>query len=115
MGADTVLRGSVTAPKGFSEAKPEAAKPRGRSPLDTLLRGQFFHTAPSDFQQSLSKYSTQTEAISQVDCSTRLYSQVSVPVLVLHSDDDPVVPASLGQRLVDTVREQGKEDVQIVR
>ena len=31
-GADTVLRGSVRAPKGFSEGKPEAAKPRGRSP-----------------------------------------------------------------------------------
>ena len=32
MGADTVLRGSVRAPEGFSEAKPEAAKLRGRSP-----------------------------------------------------------------------------------
>ena len=31
-GADTVLRGSVRAPKGFSEGKAEAAKPRGRSP-----------------------------------------------------------------------------------
>ena len=30
-GADTVLRGSVRAPKGFSEGKPEAAKPRPRS------------------------------------------------------------------------------------
>ena len=29
-GDDTVLRGSVRAPKGFSEGKPEAAKPRGR-------------------------------------------------------------------------------------
>ena len=29
-GADTVLRGSVRAPKGFSEGKPEAAKPKGR-------------------------------------------------------------------------------------
>ena len=28
-GADTVLRGSVRAPQGFSEGKPEAAKPRG--------------------------------------------------------------------------------------
>ena len=27
-GADTVLRGSVRAPEGFSEGKPEAAKPR---------------------------------------------------------------------------------------
>ena len=31
-GADTVLRGSVRVPEGFSEGKPEAAKPRGRSP-----------------------------------------------------------------------------------
>ena len=29
-GADTVLRGSVRASKGFCEGKPEAAKPRGR-------------------------------------------------------------------------------------
>ena len=29
---DTALRGSVRAPKGFSEGKPEASKPRGRSP-----------------------------------------------------------------------------------
>ena len=36
--ADTVLRGSVRAPEGFSEGKPEAAKPRGR---------------PKDFQQLL--------------------------------------------------------------
>jgi len=41
--------------------------------------------------------------------------QVSVPVLVLHSDDDPVVPAMLGQRLVDRTREQGKLDIQLVR
>ena len=31
-GANTVLRGSVRATKGFSEGKPEAAKPKGRSP-----------------------------------------------------------------------------------
>ena len=31
-GTDTVLRGSVRAPKGFSEGKPEASKPRGHSP-----------------------------------------------------------------------------------
>ena len=30
-GANTVLSGSVRAPEGFSEGKPEAAKPRGRS------------------------------------------------------------------------------------
>ena len=28
-GTDTVLRGSVRAPEGFSEGKPKAAKPRG--------------------------------------------------------------------------------------
>ena len=28
-GANTVLRGSVRAPEGFSEGKPKAAKPRG--------------------------------------------------------------------------------------
>ena len=31
-GADTVLRGSVRAPEGFSEGKPKAAKPRGAAP-----------------------------------------------------------------------------------
>ena len=31
-GTDTVLRGSMRAPKGFSKGKPEASKPRGRSP-----------------------------------------------------------------------------------
>ena len=31
-GADTVLRGSVRAPEGYSEGKPAAAKPRGRKP-----------------------------------------------------------------------------------
>ena len=29
-GADTVLRGIVRAPEGFSKGKPEATKPRGR-------------------------------------------------------------------------------------
>ena len=31
-GADTVLKGRVRAPEGFSEGKPGAAKTRGRSP-----------------------------------------------------------------------------------
>ena len=31
-GDDTVLRGSVRAPEGFSEGKAEAAKPRGAAP-----------------------------------------------------------------------------------
>ena len=38
-GADTVLRGSVRAPEGFSEGKPEAAKPRGRSPRGFAAEG----------------------------------------------------------------------------
>ena len=38
-GADTVLRGSVRAPKGFSEGKPEAAKPRGHSPQGFAAKG----------------------------------------------------------------------------
>ena len=32
------------------------------------------------------------------------------PVLVLHSDDDPIVPAYLGQRLVDRTKEAGEDD-----
>ena len=32
------------------------------------------------------------------------------PVLVLHSDDDPIVPAFLGQRLVDRTKEAGEDD-----
>ena len=31
-GGNTVLRGCVKAPEGFFKGKPEAAKPRGRSP-----------------------------------------------------------------------------------
>ena len=38
-GDDTVLRGSVRAPEGFSEGKPEAAKPRGRSPRGFAAEG----------------------------------------------------------------------------
>jgi len=41
--------------------------------------------------------------------------QVTQPVLVLHSDDDPIVPAYLGQRLVERTKEAGKEDIQLVR
>ena len=37
--ADTVLRGSVRAPKEFSEGKPEAAKPRRRSPQGFAAKG----------------------------------------------------------------------------
>ena len=38
-GAYTVLRGGVRAPEGFSEGKPEAAKPRGRSPRGFAAKG----------------------------------------------------------------------------
>ena len=38
-GADTVLRGSVRALKGFSEGKPKAAKPSGRSPQGFAAEG----------------------------------------------------------------------------
>ena len=38
-GADTVLRGSVRAPEGFSEGKPKAAKPRGPSPRGFAAEG----------------------------------------------------------------------------
>ena len=31
-------------------------------------------------------------------------------MLVLHSDDDPIVPAFLGQRLVDRTKEEGEDD-----
>ena len=31
-------------------------------------------------------------------------------MLVLHSDDDPIVPAYLGQRLVDRTKEAGEDD-----
>jgi len=41
--------------------------------------------------------------------------KVTQPVLVLHSDDDPIVPAYLGQRLVDRTRDAGKEDIELVR
>ena len=33
------LRGSVRAPEGFSEGKPEAAKPRGHSPQGFAAEG----------------------------------------------------------------------------
>ena len=38
-GAATVLRGSVKTPKGFSEGKPEAVKPRGHSPRGFAAEG----------------------------------------------------------------------------
>ena len=38
-----------------------------------------------------------------------------MPVLVMHSDDDYVVPVRLGQALVDSARGRGKQDIQMVR
>ena len=38
-GAKTVLLGSVRDPKEFSEGKPKAAKPRGRSPQEFAAKG----------------------------------------------------------------------------
>ena len=38
-GATTVLRGSLRAPKGFLEDKPEAVKLRGRSPQGLAAKG----------------------------------------------------------------------------
>ena len=71
-GAQTVLRGSVMAPKGFCEGKPESGKPWRRSPQGfgakgwqhsvgtrgTLLRVQFFLNAPKIFN-SCSDYQNQ--------------------------------------------------------
>ena len=38
-GDDTVLRGSVRVPEGFSDGKSKAAKPRGRSPRGFAVEG----------------------------------------------------------------------------
>ena len=43
-GANTVLRGSVRAPEGFSKDKPEAAKLSGRSPQGFAAEGPGFST-----------------------------------------------------------------------
>ena len=37
--ADAVVRGSLRAPEGFSKGKPNAAKPRGRSPQGFAAEG----------------------------------------------------------------------------
>jgi len=41
--------------------------------------------------------------------------KIQAPALVLHSDDDRIVPAYLGERLVNTTRERGKENIELVR
>ena len=38
-GCNTALRGSLREPKGFSEGKPEATKPRGRNPQGFAAKG----------------------------------------------------------------------------
>ena len=48
--ADTVVRGSVRAPKGFSEGKPEAAKPRVRSPQCFVAEGLLVENSEGAFK-----------------------------------------------------------------
>ena len=43
-----------------------------------------------------------------------LSQALSVPVLVLHAEDDRIVPSHLGQRLVDNVVETGKQNIELV-
>ena len=53
VGTKTVLRGSVRAPKGFSKGKPEASKPRGRSPrgFEVMCRSLGTYTMTADYPQ----------------------------------------------------------------
>ena len=39
--------------------------------------------------------------------------KVNCPVLVLHAEDDTIIPVALGKKLVETVKEAGKQDVKI--
>ena len=41
--------------------------------------------------------------------------QIKAPVLVLHSDDDPIVPSYLGERLVNTTITRGKKNIELLR
>ena len=41
--------------------------------------------------------------------------QIQAPALVLHSDDDRIVPSYLGERLVNYTMERGKKNIQLVR
>ena len=41
--------------------------------------------------------------------------QIKAPVLVLHSDDDPIVPSYLGERQVNTTITRGKKNIDLVR
>ena len=66
-GADTVLRRSVRAPVGFSEGKPEAAKPRGRSPQRFIPKG-----LPGIQGTRGNIYSTLPQVISTVAQTTKM-------------------------------------------
>ena len=48
--ADAVLRGGVRAPEGFSEGKPEAAKPRVRSPQCFAAEGLLMENSEGAFK-----------------------------------------------------------------
>ena len=41
--------------------------------------------------------------------------QVQAPTLVLHSDDDRIVPSNLGEKLVNTTLKRGKKNIELVR
>jgi len=41
--------------------------------------------------------------------------QIQAPTLVLHSDDDPIVPSYLGEKLVNTTIKRGKKNIELVR
>ena len=70
-GADTVLRGSVRALEGFSEGKPEAAKPRGRSPPGFAALTLPRSTVPTPESLSLgARYSTLPQGFSTVSQTT---------------------------------------------
>ena len=49
-GDDTVLRGRVRAPEGFSEGKPKAEKPRGPIPLGFADKGLPQHCPAAQYQ-----------------------------------------------------------------
>jgi len=58
---------------------------------------------PSTLLNMLNMNFSQDEHLAKVNC----------PVLVLHAEDDKVIPVALAKKLVETVKESGKQDVQI--
>ena len=53
---------------------------------------------------------------SDVQFSTEDYLPlVRAPILVLHAEDDKIVPFYLGQRLVDTAQTRGKTNIQMIK